>query len=147
MVAASRARAGRSSLGCLVTLLLIVAAGYFAVNVGEVYLRYYRFHDSMEQNARFAAHFDDAAIRNNLKLAADTLDLPAAARRVQIYRRDRHITISVASRESSGLIAVRDTGIGVAPEQLEAIFEPFVQAGSALQSRDNGVGLGLVKVG
>ena len=95
MVNASWARPGRSSLGCLVMLLLVVAAGYFAVNVGEVYLRYYQFHDSMEQNARFAAHFDDAAIRNNLKLAADTLDLPPAARRVQIYRRDRHITISV----------------------------------------------------
>ena len=54
-----------------------------------------------------------------------------------------HITIWVASRESSGLIAVRDSGIGVAREQLEAIFEPFVQAGSALHSRDNGVGLGL----
>jgi hypothetical protein len=95
VVAASRCRAGRSSLGCLVTLLLVVAAGYFAVNVGEVYLRYFRFHDSMVQNARFAAHFDDAAIRNNLKLAADTLGLPPAARLVQVYRRGRHITISV----------------------------------------------------
>ena len=95
MVAQLRNRPGRSSLGCLLILLIVVAAGYFAVNVGEVYLRYYRFRDSMEQQARFAAHFDDAAIRNNLKLAADTLDLPPAARRVQIYRRDRHITISV----------------------------------------------------
>ena len=95
MVAPLRARGGRSSLGCLVILLIVVAAGYFAVNVGEVYLRYYRFHDSMVQNARFAAHFDDAQIKNNLKLAADTLDLPPAARRVQVYRRGRHITISV----------------------------------------------------
>ena len=95
MVAASGRRAGRSSLGCLVTLLVVAAAGYFGVNVGEVYLRYFRFHDSMVQNARFAAHFDDAAIKNNLKLAADTLDLPPAARLVQVYRRDRHITITV----------------------------------------------------
>ncbi|MFL5560965.1 MAG: hypothetical protein ACJ79K_05755 [Gemmatimonadaceae bacterium] len=87
-------RAGRSSLGCLVIILLVVAAGYFAVNVGEVYLRYYQFHDSMAQNARFAAHFDDDAIRNNLKLAADTLDLPAGAHSVQIHRRDHHISIS-----------------------------------------------------
>lgn len=94
MVNTSYPRAGRSSLGCLVMLLLLVAAGYFAVNVGEVYLRYYRFHDSMEQNARFAAHFDDDAIRNNLKLAADTLNLPEGAYSIQIRRRDHQITIS-----------------------------------------------------
>lgn len=94
MVNVRRVRRGRSSLGCLVSLLLVVAAGYFAVNFGEVYLRYYRFLDSMEQNAHFAAHFDDAAIRNNLKFVADTLNLPPEAHSVQIYRRERHISIS-----------------------------------------------------
>ena len=94
MVNSSRIRTGRSSLGCLLTLLVLVAAGYFAVNIGEVYLRYYQFHDSMEQNARFAAHYDDDAIRNNLKLAADTLNLPEAAHTIQIRRRDHSITIS-----------------------------------------------------
>jgi len=94
VVTNSRARAGRSSLGCLVILLLVVAAGYFAVNVGEVYLRYYRFHDAMAQDARFAAHFDADAIRNNLKLAADTLNRPEGAYSVQIRRRDHQITIS-----------------------------------------------------
>jgi hypothetical protein len=89
----AHARRGRSSLGCLVMLLIVVAAGYFAVNVGEVYLRYYRFHDSMAQNARFAGHFDDDAIRNNLSLAADTLDLPVGAHHIQIKRRDHQITI------------------------------------------------------
>jgi hypothetical protein len=48
----------------------------------------------MAQNARFAAHFDDDAIRNNLSLAADTLDLPVGAHRVQIHRRGHTITIS-----------------------------------------------------
>ena len=90
----ARGRPGRSSLGCLVMLLIAVAIGYFGVNIGEVYLRYYRFHDSMQQNALFAAHFDDSAIQNNLKLAADTLNLPIGAHRVQVYRRGRHITIT-----------------------------------------------------
>jgi hypothetical protein len=94
MVIRSPSRAGRSSLGCLVVLLLLAAAGYFAVNVGDVYLRYYRFHDSMEQNARFAAHFDDDAIRRNLKLAADTLNLPVGAQHIQIRRLDHQIVIS-----------------------------------------------------
>jgi PAS domain S-box-containing protein len=40
-------------------------------------------------------------------------------------------------------IAVHDTGIGIAADQLEAIFEPFVQVGRALNSPGEGTGLGL----
>ena len=54
-----------------------------------------------------------------------------------------NIGVSATVSGRMGRISVRDTGIGVPPDQLEAIFEPFVQAGSALQSRDGGVGLGL----
>lgn len=44
-----------------------------------------------------------------------------------------------------GLIAFRvsDTGIGIEPESLERIFEPFVQARSSRQSHRPGTGLGL----
>lgn len=93
MVMDSRMRAGRSTLGCLFVLLIVAAAGYFAVNIGQVYLRYYRFQDSMQQNAHFANHFDDDAIRKNLKLAADTLDLPIGAQTIEIRRGDHQITI------------------------------------------------------
>ena len=40
-------------------------------------------------------------------------------------------------------ITVSDSGIGVPEDQLEQIFEPFVQAKRALASHDGGVGLGL----
>lgn len=39
--------------------------------------------------------------------------------------------------------AVVDTGIGIAPEHLEAIFQDFVQIDSAIQKRLRGTGLGL----
>jgi len=40
-------------------------------------------------------------------------------------------------------ITVADTGVGIPPEQLETIFEPFVQVGRSLTSQHEGAGLGL----
>ncbi|HYG86863.1 MAG TPA: ATP-binding protein [Azospirillum sp.] len=41
------------------------------------------------------------------------------------------------------LIEVRDTGIGIAPDQLERIFEEFHQVGNAERDKAHGLGLGL----
>jgi PAS domain S-box-containing protein len=42
-----------------------------------------------------------------------------------------------------GWISVRDTGIGIPAEDLDAIFQPFVQVGRSLTSPHEGTGLGL----
>jgi signal transduction histidine kinase len=49
---------------------------------------------------------------------------------------------SLASTALVGL-EVRDSGIGIAADKLEAIFDPFVQLGGNNASQREGVGLGL----
>ena len=42
-----------------------------------------------------------------------------------------------------GTLVVRDTGIGMSPEELRLVFEPFVQFDSALSKEHKGTGLGM----
>ena len=53
------------------------------------------------------------------------------------------ITLAAESRERVVAITTRDTGIGIAAEALEHIFEPFVQLDRSLTRVRDGVGLGL----
>jgi signal transduction histidine kinase len=43
-------------------------------------------------------------------------------------------------------VTVADTGIGIAPEDLNRVLEPFVQVDSSLSRRHQGTGLGLPAV-
>lgn len=80
---------GRSTLGCLVALLIVTVALYFGVNIGEVYWKYYRYQDAMQQEANFAEMRTDQTIIRRLVSVAESLGLPDAARQVQI-RRDQN---------------------------------------------------------
>ena len=88
-----RGRRGRTSPGCLFLLLLVVAAGYFGANIGEVYYHYYVYRDAMEQEARLAAHNSDDAIRQHLRALADSLGLPEGAQTINIRRVPGRIAI------------------------------------------------------
>lgn len=88
-----RARWGKGALGCLLTLLIVAAIGYFGVNAGEVYFRFYQYQDAMKQEVRFAAHNSDAVILRHLRSQADSLGLPEAAGEVTLQRDGRHIEL------------------------------------------------------
>jgi hypothetical protein len=81
-----RRRRGAGKIGCLFTVLVVSAVGYFGVNVGEVFWRFYQYQDRMRTEARFAAHRSDAVIRRRVAAYADSLGLPEAAHNVTVRR-------------------------------------------------------------
>jgi hypothetical protein len=87
-------RRGGSRLGCLIPLLIIAVAAYFAVDFGEAYFRYYQFKDAMGQEARFATTKTDDQITSRLAALADSLQLPPGAELIMIQRTTATITIS-----------------------------------------------------
>ena len=53
------------------------------------------------------------------------------------------ITLDAASTKDHLTLSITDTGIGIAQEQLQAVFEPFGQDRNAYHHNDEGTGLGL----
>jgi signal transduction histidine kinase len=61
------------------------------------------------------------------------------------FTRDGTVRVGFETAADAGRCAVfvEDTGMGIAPEQLERIFDPFAQASADIQRTHGGTGLGL----
>ena len=82
-------RRGASKLGCLFRLLLMAAVLYFGANVAEVYTRFYRFQDVMEQEAQYRSRKTIPEIRQRFIFLADSMGMPEDAG-IVIVRKTAH---------------------------------------------------------
>lgn len=98
-------RAGKSRIGCLLTLLFLIVGSYYGYNLGAVYMRYWRFKEAIKSEARLAPSIDNATIRRRLREKVTQLRLPDEARDIFIQRtlRPRQIVIRTSYQESVDL--------------------------------------------
>jgi len=73
VILGSRTRRGTSGFGCLVSIVLIVAAAYYGLHIGRVYFRFYQLQDEMESAARMAPSLKDDVIYRRLAAQSDSL--------------------------------------------------------------------------
>lgn len=106
-----RSRHGASNLGCLVSLALFVAALYYGIHIGEVYIKYYQLVQEMRSQARLAPSLADDVIRRRLNVRVTDLDLPKEAHRFRIRRttQPRAIVIETQYEETLDLPLLRYT--------------------------------------
>jgi PAS domain S-box-containing protein len=81
------------------------------------------------------------ALADQAKVEQITLNLLSNA--VKFTPSGGRVTLETFGAGDHAGIRVIDTGIGISPDKLESIFEPFVQIGRSLASPHEGTGLGL----
>ena len=101
MVSLRRQRRGASTLGCLVSLALFLAAAYYGIHVGGIYWRYYELLDDMRQQAIFAGQNTDDVIQGRLTAQADSL--LGNSPRFRIQRGNRRVIIDTEYTENVDL--------------------------------------------
>ncbi len=93
MVSRLHARPGKGTIGCLFSIFIVIALGYFGLNTGRHFWLNYQYEDRMKQEARFAAKRSDQTIQRRLSSYADSLGLPETAQRARVRRRAGTIEI------------------------------------------------------
>ena len=95
------------------------------------------------KSLRFRLHLPsrDLVVRTDPKLLQSLLgNLVGNAVK---YTRRGGILVGVRRRRGRALVQVWDTGIGIAPEHIDRIFEEYFQVGNPERNRAKGLGLGL----
>ena len=62
---------------------------------------------------------------------------------IKFTERGGKVTVSAAAEGARLVLRITDTGVGIAPDDLKRLGDPFFQAGKTYQRRHEGTGLGL----
>lgn len=91
-------RGKRAKLGCLLQVVAVVVIGYYGLDWGMVYYRFWTLEQEMHSQADLAAGIDDATIHRRILVKIDKLNLPDDARRnIRIRRRNRPREIVIST--------------------------------------------------
>lgn len=155
-----RARAGSEHMTALVDDLLLVSrrdAGEFTLNRHDTDLALIA--SDVAQEVELLAEV--AGVRLVVDLPEQPVTLRADGPRMgQVVRNlmtnaikftpvGGTVTLSVETRDEEALLCVRDTGVGIAPEHVEKIFDRFYQVsapGPNARAHGQGLGLAIVRI-
>ena len=86
---------------------------------------------------------EDLPVMTGDPRAFKQIALNLVANAIKFTERGGSVTVSAAVEGSRLMLRVTDTGVGIAPDDLKRIGDPFFQAGKTYQRRHEGTGLGL----
>ena len=111
------------------------------------------FDDSSSQDLYTDVHTPDASALNNniLKITGSYVLLYRAVynlveNAIKYNRPNGSVTVSVKEKNGQAMILVKDTGIGISPENQKKIFDPFFRVDKSRSRAMGGAGLGLALV-
>src|SRR5437764_2635304 len=86
---------------------------------------------------------EDLPVMTGDPRAFKQIALNLVANAIKFTERGGSVTVSAAVEGSRLMLRVVDTGVGIAPDDLKRIGDPFFQAGKTYQRKHEGTGLGL----
>ena len=111
------------------------------------------FDDSSSQDLYTDVHTPDASTLNNniLNITGSYVLLYRAVynlveNAIKYNRPNGSVTVSVREQNGQAMILVKDTGIGISPENQKKIFDPFFRVDKSPSRAMGGAGLGLALV-
>lgn len=88
---------GEGRIGLVITLAILGAAGYAAIQYLPVKIAAYEFHDAIRQEARYAATRDSAeAVTERILEKAHELSIPLSSKGVRVQKTRSEVTIDVS---------------------------------------------------
>jgi CheY-like chemotaxis protein len=108
-----------------------------------MFVKQMAFTKKIELQTRIAENIDPIRV-DELRIRQSLINLLSNA--IKFTPPDGKVILSVELEGEDILFSVTDTGIGISPENLDKLFQPFVQIDSSLNRQYAGTGLGLVLV-